>query len=124
MKLPALTQAHLSKLWWLPGSLIVIASLVIAHSMVSHKPKPQPVGSPLASACPGTKANDFDCIRSHYQALTLNSGSAAAFADLRVAYENNEFVRTQCHQVTHVIGRAAVTKYKDLAEVYSNGDAF
>jgi hypothetical protein len=63
-------------------------------------------------------------VQKRYQDLVHQSGVQAAFTDLKGAYETNEFVKSNCHQITHVIGRAAVDLYDDIPESYSHGDNF
>jgi hypothetical protein len=74
--------------------------------------------------CSGDLASDYACYQERYQSLVRGSGVEAAFADLKDEYEKNEFVRAQCHQLTHVVGRAALDLYGDLSNTYSRGDNF
>jgi len=52
-----------------------------------------------------------------------DSGVKAAFAELKDEYEENGFVKRNCHQLTHVIGRAA-DRYGDVPTTHSRGDNF
>lgn len=46
-------------------------------------------------------------------------------ADLRRRYnENQSFVVSQCHQLVHIIGQAAMMNYSTVAEAYLEGDSF
>src|SRR4051794_11193814 len=108
---PSSLNKLITRFWWLPACVILLASTATAAAILS-RPKTQvdSVG-PLAIACAGSQSSNFDCIRSHYQYLVLSKGSKEAFDDLKSAYTTSDYVRSQCHQITHVIGRAAVTKY-------------
>ncbi len=77
-----------------------------------------------AADCRGALSTDYACLQERYRALVHDSGVQAAFAELRGELATNEFVRTNCHQMTHVIGRAAAEVYGDIAGTYSQGDSF
>lgn len=74
--------------------------------------------------CLGAKAADYACYQERYQDLVQDSGVRAAFVDLKDQYKKSEFVRINCHQLTHVIGRAAAGIYGDISSTYSQGDSF
>ncbi len=123
---------------------IVTASMFIALGIVAFQPSfieevfaerlsAQTAGSTFggvkqttgeAEDCSGARASDYQCIQKRYQDLVHESGVQAAFTDLKGAYETDEFVKSNCHQITHVIGRAAVDLYGDIPESYSHGDNF
>ena len=81
-------------------------------------------GQIAGKICDGTKQSDFDCYQTHYQSLVKSQGIAAAFADLRQRYNENSYVSSQCHPLTHVIGNEAAKKYSDVGEAYKDGDSF
>ena len=56
--------------------------------------------------------------------MVRGSGVIAAFIDLKAAYMKNEFIKSHCHQLTHLIGRIAVDLYGDLVSTDSRGDSF
>lgn len=74
--------------------------------------------------CTGQLATNYTCQLTHYQTLTQASGVAAAFVDLKAAYNTNSAVQSNCHQLTHAIGRAAVSIYSDVGVAYEHGDNF
>jgi hypothetical protein len=57
--------------------------------------------------CIGAQSVDAGCFIERYGALTRASGAAVALADLGEQRQSNPYLRAMCHQVTHVIGRAA-----------------
>lgn len=67
---------------------------------------------------------DPQCFEKRYADLVQNQTIEAAFADLKVRYDENVLVRSLCHPLVHVIGRAAAQKYQDIAEAYTKGDHF
>lgn len=78
----------------------------------------------LAVICQGTDANSFDCYQKHYKGLVDGRGIQAAFEDLRQRYDQNSYVVSQCHPLTHVIGNSAAEKYQTASEAYLHGDSF
>lgn len=66
----------------------------------------------------------FSCFENYYRGLVAGSGVKTAFDDLKARYEANPFLKSQCHQLTHVIGRSAVDLYPTLPAMFSNGDSF
>lgn len=78
----------------------------------------------VPSICSGSDATNFDCYEAYYTKLVREQGVKPAFADLRARYSKDPYVVSQCHPLAHVIGRIATTKYKDVAEAYTQGDSF
>ncbi len=85
----------------------------------------QEAASEVATAgCSDASANDFACLQKHYQDLVRNSGVQAAFAELKNELPRSDLVSSNCHELTHVIGHAAVGLYGDIPNTYSHGDSF
>lgn len=74
--------------------------------------------------CTDSRQSDFDCYKLYYDALVRDQSIAVAFADLRQRYEENSYVRSQCHPLAHVIGNEAAKKFTDVSEAYKEGDNF
>lgn len=70
-----------------------------------------------------TTSLDFACYEDHYDKLVANSGVTAAFADLKTRYEKNPYIQSQCHPLTHVIGRAAVQLYPQVSDAFTKGNS-
>jgi hypothetical protein len=78
---------------------------------------------PAPAACPGG-CTSFSCYRDRYDCMTRQQEPEAALADLKAAYDTSPVAKSQCHQLIHVIGRAAADKYPDISEAYRHGDHF
>jgi len=99
------------------GFFIMMAVLAFALLMLFNMPK-----SLQKTDCSST--NDrFACYESYYNSLVKKKSVKAAFTDLRNKYED-QYIKSQCHQLIHVIGRAAAKKYPNAGEAFSNGDSF
>lgn len=67
---------------------------------------------------------NFGCYSRHYGDAVRAKGIAGAFADLKARYEASPYVKSQCHQLAHVIGRAAAAKFTSVGEAFEQGDSF
>lgn len=68
-----------------------------------------------------TSDNAKLCRHEYYSAVVNNEGATQAMALLREDYDTDGSVRSDCHQLTHTIGRAAVKKYATISEAYAEG---
>lgn len=74
--------------------------------------------------CSGASATDYICYQQRYRDLVRDYGVETAFAELKNELPTNEFARSNCHLLTHFIGRAAADLSSDVGTVYSHGDNF
>jgi hypothetical protein len=75
--------------------------------------------------CSAASASDYLCYLQRYRDLVRTYGVEAAFAQLQIEVTTKEFARSNCHLMTHFIGRAAVDLYgDDTATVFSHGDNY
>ena len=119
-------SANFNKWWLLPFGILTASALTALNILVFGPSFIQQTGSnPVAIDCSGPKANDFSCYQKRYEDLVYNSGVQTAFADLKDEFTKEQFVETNCHQLTHGIGRAAANLYgRDISSTYSRGDDF
>lgn len=119
-KLPSKLRVHL----WLalPVMLLVIASA--GAFAIVHQSSAAPALSSKPVVCSGSTASDFNCWQSRYNTVVAQQSPEAAFTDIKAAANTNSYVKSNCHQLTHVIGRAAAIKYKTLAVTYAHGDQY
>jgi hypothetical protein len=66
----------------------------------------------------------YSCYKKQLTNITNNQGPEAAMALVKKEYTSSSYVASQCHQLTHIIGRAALDKYKTIADTYAHGDQF
>lgn len=103
--------------------LIVLAACLIAGLIVT-KPSSFVATIHPSTTCSGAEAQSFSCWQNHFQTETKTRSPEIAFVDLKKVYATNPYVKANCHQLTHVIGRAAALRYSSLAETYKHGDQF
>lgn len=113
---------------WLafPVAILLIAGIV-AVLIVQRNPT-QAQGDALPTEIVSCDSPDtmssFDCWQRRYQAMVNTVSPEAAFKDFKSQYETNVYVKSNCHQLGHVIGRTAALKFSTLAETYKHGDDF
>lgn len=75
--------------------------------------------------CPTSGRERFNCYSDFITSKTTHEGIEEAFVDLKERYNaGDQYIISQCHQFTHVIGRAATQLFPTVAEAYNYGDTF
>ncbi len=86
--------------------------------------KPARTSETASTNCSGDPSTTFACLQRHYQDLVSGSGVDAAFAELKNELTQNDLAKSNCHELTHVIGHTAAELYGDIPSTYSRGDSF
>jgi hypothetical protein len=76
------------------------------------------------SECQRASNKDYQCYAKYYSQLAYTQGPKAAFKDMEAAYNTDTYVKSQCHQLAHMVGRTAYEKTNDLVKAYAEGDSF
>jgi plastocyanin len=90
---------------------------------VLNKDGSAPSTTVLDDSCVETSA-DFTCYENYFEQLVKERGAKEAFVDLLARYAKSDYVRSQCHPLTHVIGHATAELYPKVSDAYAKGDAF
>ena len=90
-----------------------VAALAALNFLVIQDSEPGKAG------CKGIR-----CTAERYSVLVRTDSAARAMRAFKADYRRNPTVRAECHDLTHVIGRAAGKKYGDVARAYRDGDRF
>ena len=101
----------------LAGTAVVVALIAAGCSGGDEEAAAVP-------ACEGADSIDLACQEHYYAELVRSEGVDAAFAGLKVAFDEHGFIRAGCHPIVHAIGNAAVERYGSLGEAFSRGDPF
>lgn len=119
-----LSRSKLRKLLIGGGVIIVLAvnGLVADHYLIAH-PKAV-VDSTFHYTCNSANPDGILCLEQQYQTATEKLGVAATFVKLKAAYNTDPAVRSDCHQLTHVIGRTAADILPNVDQAYALGDNF
>lgn len=108
---------------------VAAAVLIVRNASVSSVGSTLPAGGAPKSLdqCRGNAADitaQFRCYAAYYANKTYYEGKGAAIADMKVAYEADAYVKAECHQLTHIVGRTGYRKYGGLDKAYAQGDSF
>jgi hypothetical protein len=105
--------------------LVLIASALVAWSVVRTANQPlRAVDNPKTLADCQNAAKAYKCYAVYYAEKAFYQGSKPAIADMEAAYKTDDFVKAECHQLSHVVGRTAFEKTKSLEKAYQEGDNF
>ncbi len=99
---------------------------IIAGGLIIFLPKVEVKNEqpPQIVECDGVKADDFNCWSERYKALVQQKSVKEAFTDLREHYATSIYLQSQCHQITHIIGRTSAESTEGVGDIYSKGDSF
>ncbi len=105
--------------------IMIFFGIVAAVAIVTlPKTTTQKIVETKVTDCEGSQADDFSCWSQRYTALVKEGDIKAVFTDLRKVYAANTYVQSQCHQITHVIGRVVAETTNSVGKAYQEGDSF
>jgi hypothetical protein len=105
------------------GIAIIVAALLWPDSKSQTSANPS-TGSSITDVCSEKNTITYSCYKNELTQITNQQGPEKAMALVKQAYTKVPYVKSQCHQLTHAIGRAALTKYGNVADTYAHGDQF
>jgi hypothetical protein len=119
----------LRKKWFLGLALSLVGIAAISAAVFWPNSKTPISADPSASmavtdTCAVKNTITYSCYKSELAQITTQQGPQQAMAVVKQSYKKISYVKEQCHQLTHVIGRAALAKYGNVAETYAHGDQF
>lgn len=104
------------------AAVILIAAVVWAKNRSTAPARAE--AAALVDICAKSQTITFSCYKKQLMDITKDQGPEKAFALVKQQYAAVVYVKSQCHQLTHVVGRAAYAKYGDLANTFAHGDQF
>jgi hypothetical protein len=110
--------------------LAVVGIAVIAGALFWPTPKNEISANPSSNipttdVCQAKNTITYACYKNELTQITQKQSPEKAMALVKQAYTKVPYVKSQCHQLTHAIGRAALTKYNDdVAQTYAHGDQY
>jgi hypothetical protein len=117
--------AKLKKKWLWGLVLSVLGLSIMCAAIFWPQPKQEIAANPAANISDACASNTtYSCYKKQLTGITNNQGPEAAMALVKKEYNQSSYIKSQCHQLTHVIGRAALDKYKNVADTYAHGDQF
>ncbi len=115
-----------SRSWLLPLSILLSGALIAGTILYTQKnPSEEKQRETKAiPECTGAASQQFSCLKDRYHELVMQRSTKEAFDELKTTYNTNTFVQSSCHQLTHIIGRAAAERYGDVPTAFGQGDSF
>ncbi len=104
------------------GGVVIILVTLAVLPRTAAKPLSQAQLNASASTCAAQPT--FTCYKKVLTDITKSQSPEQASALVKSDYEKVPYVKTECHQLMHVIGRVAIDKYGDVARTYAHGDQF
>lgn len=114
-----------NSLWILTAAVaiaLIIASVVIWQVSKSDSSNAGVVTP--TDQCAAKNDITFGCYKQQLNDIISQNGPEPAFALLKNQYDKVSFIKSQCHQLVHVIGRAAYAKYGNIGETFVHGDQY
>jgi hypothetical protein len=128
IKIKQKNSSFIQKFWWIFPLLILVSSTGYAYLLLSNKDNSESFNAqtaPITECLETVYENSTDCWYARYKTMvTQNPDTKEVFKDVKIAYEASSFVKSNCHQIAHIIGRAAGKKYQSVSEAYQQGDPF
>jgi hypothetical protein len=119
--------AKLKKKWIWGLVLSVVGIAIMCTAIFWPDPAPQISANPAANindACATDNGSSYSCYKKQLTEITKKQSPEAAMALVKKSYNQSSYVKSQCHQLTHVIGRVALERYQNVADTYAHGDQF
>ncbi len=122
------TNSFLLKYWWLAPALIILFAVAASFFIFSSNTlenSNDPKNAKLQACLETDQESNIDCWYKRYQLLVSQKDTTKeVFEDVKKAYEVSPYVKSNCHQIAHIIGRSAGDKYGSVSEAYKQGDNF
>lgn len=107
----------------LAGFLVLAAAIFVIISRKDSSSQ-NANGKPITDECQADKTITFACYKTELGDIVKKQNPQPAFDLVKQQYTKQPIVKSLCHQLTHVIGRAAYAKYSNIADTFAHGDQF
>lgn len=125
---PKFSKSIRLELAGLAAVLVLASSLAVLNpNAVSRTGEPAPATEDVLSAqpvgnvqeCAGLSVGQPNCYKTYFSGLMKKEDAGAAVAEILKLSASDTYVASQCHQITHDLGREAAGYYKTLGEALS-----
>jgi hypothetical protein len=121
-------DSFLLKYWWVVPVVIILIAVGVSYFIFASNTQKNSISQKNAELknCIGTEdESNIDCWYKRYENLvTQKETTKDAFDDVKKAYESSPYVKANCHQIAHIIGRSAGSKFGSVSDAYKQGDSF
>ncbi len=109
--------------WWVLPVVFITGSILASATIIKQSQDTKTTYEFVE--CTGQQSADFKCWKSRYEALVMNKSPEEALASAEQESNKGGYVRTNCHQIAHVIGRQSAKKYSlNLTTTFEHGNKF
>lgn len=119
------------KKWYIFGGLILMGIVLVGFA---HRPAAQYKLQDTSKAIAVTAdkcnnlntrtQNSYSCYKKELNDIVSQTDPEHATSFIQQQYTSVAYVKSNCHQLMHIVGRAAYAKYNDLAETFTHGSQY
>lgn len=111
--------------WFVPVCIVVISGGFAASLIIYKKVnEPHAAASGFYYDCEASKPESVECQQKTYATMVKKKGVEETYKVLKADYAQSASVKSNCHQLTHAIGREAAFTYKTIEGSFDHGDNF
>jgi hypothetical protein len=111
----------------LAAIIYVLTSSQKPNNNQSAKSSDSQVVLPETNNCASSNTryqNTYKCYKNELTGIINQHNPESATAFLKQQYNTVGYVKSDCHQLMHIVGRAAYAKYGNLAQAFAHGDQY
>ncbi len=113
------------KFWWIIPVLFILSAVAISSFIIRSAQNTVELKQYKIVDCVAQKESDFQCWKQRFEALVYNESPEKALEEAQTENDKQGYVRTNCHQLAHVIGRASAKKNDlNVANTFEKGNKF
>lgn len=108
----------------LAALIIIAAAGLLSWNIVKSADRQLTYVPQSLAECQQAASKDYRCYARYYAVLAFEQGNATAMANMEAASASDPFVKAECHQLSHIVGRTAFEKTGSLEKAYADGNNF
>jgi hypothetical protein len=113
------------RFWWIVPVIAMVASITAAGLIVKSASSQTTTQNNQVVECKADKEADYKCWKKYFETIVYNDNPQAALVSAQQENNKQGYVRNNCHQLAHIIGRASAKKYNlDVAKTFEQGNQF
>lgn len=115
---------YFDKFWWVLPIAFLFAGFGVSAKIVTDA-KNSNGQYFISESCQGVESNDFQCWKRYFESIVYNQTPEKALEQAKAENDKGEYVRSNCHQIAHIIGRESAKKSNlDIAKTFEKGNQF
>ena len=111
--------------WQVPLAVLIVAVGAAVSWHIIQRANRELVYVPRQlSECQQAATKEYQCYAKYFADAAYSQSIGASMSEMESAYDSDEYIKSQCHQLAHVVGRTAFEKTGSLEKAYAEGDNF